>query len=136
MISLEEFNYQFDEILSTLTYQEVIAIRKNIDDFVDAKKDAAKVSLANRLAEARKELEAKFDAEAKEIGVDLLAENKARQKAPPVYQNLDDPSQTWSGRGKRPQWFTKNLANGVTDESMRIPTATGTPTDTPTDTPF
>lgn len=39
----------------------------------------------------------------------------------PKYRNPEDASQTWSGRGKRPLWFTAALKKkGVTAESLLI----------------
>ncbi|WP_084462235.1 H-NS family nucleoid-associated regulatory protein [Bradyrhizobium sp. WSM1417] len=38
----------------------------------------------------------------------------------PKYQNPDEPSQTWSGRGKTPQWVYALLRNGKTIEDLRI----------------
>jgi hypothetical protein len=34
--------------------------------------------------------------------------------------NPDDPSQMWSGRGKRPQWVTGKLASGLALEELSI----------------
>lgn len=36
------------------------------------------------------------------------------------YRNPDDPSQTWSGRGKRPQWINEALAAGKTLEDLAV----------------
>lgn len=36
------------------------------------------------------------------------------------YANPADPSQTWSGRGKRPNWFKDALAAGTSEESLRV----------------
>ncbi|WP_333676670.1 H-NS histone family protein [Dyella sp.] len=39
----------------------------------------------------------------------------------PKYRNPEDPSQTWTGRGKRPLWFAAALKKrGVTAESLLI----------------
>lgn len=39
----------------------------------------------------------------------------------PKYRNPEDPSQTWTGRGKRPLWFVAALKKrGVTEESLLI----------------
>jgi DNA-binding protein H-NS len=39
----------------------------------------------------------------------------------PKYRNPDNASQTWSGRGKRPLWFTAALMKrGVTADSLLI----------------
>ena len=39
----------------------------------------------------------------------------------PKFQNPADPSQTWSGRGKRPRWFNDALASGKSEDDLRIP---------------
>jgi DNA-binding protein H-NS len=39
----------------------------------------------------------------------------------PKYRNPEDPSQTWTGRGKRPLWFAAALKRrGVTADSLLI----------------
>jgi len=39
----------------------------------------------------------------------------------PKYRNPENPAQTWSGRGKRPLWFSEVLKKkGVTADSMLI----------------
>src|SRR5579875_853909 len=44
-----------------------------------------------------------------------------RGVVPPKYRNPEDPSQTWTGRGKRPLWFVAALKKrGVTAESLLI----------------
>ena len=48
---------------------------------------------------------------------------KARRPYPPVlpkFANPDEPSQVWSGRGKRPRWVTEKLAIGVALEDLSI----------------
>ena len=34
------------------------------------------------------------------------------QKVEPKYQNPDDQTQTWSGRGRQPRWVAEGIANG------------------------
>src|SRR5690349_10391690 len=44
-----------------------------------------------------------------------------RATVAPKYRNPENSDQTWSGRGKRPLWFTQALKKkGVTTESMLI----------------
>ena len=46
-----------------------------------------------------------------------------RRPYPPVlpkYFNPDQPSETWSGRGKRPRWLVKQLKSGRRIEDFRI----------------
>lgn len=39
---------------------------------------------------------------------------------PPKFRNPDNPSETWTGRGRRPRWFNAALEKGHTEDSMRI----------------
>ena len=36
------------------------------------------------------------------------------------FQNPANPSQTWSGRGKRPNWFKEALAKGKTKDDLAV----------------
>ena len=46
----------------------------------------------------------------------------ARNAGPSVvkYTNPDDPTQSWSGRGRQPRWFKDVLAAGGTIESLTV----------------
>lgn len=44
--------------------------------------------------------------------------NKATLKA--KYQNSEDKTQTWTGRGKTPKWLTEMLKTGKTKEDFII----------------
>jgi DNA-binding protein H-NS len=79
--------------------------------------------------EISKLLEAKMLAEQKKLEQRLNSlrpaktDLKARRPYPPVvprFANPDDPSQVWSGRGKRPQWVTEKLASGQALEDLSI----------------
>jgi DNA-binding protein H-NS len=45
---------------------------------------------------------------------------KARGKVKPKYRNPIDPNQTWTGRGKRPNWFRTALAGGKKEKDLLI----------------
>lgn len=76
--------------------------------------------------EAKTELKAKID--------DLLAASgftigdlyptagrgKRKSKLAAKYQNPDDPSQTWTGRGRKPNWLVARLKKGQKMESFAI----------------
>lgn len=38
----------------------------------------------------------------------------------PKFQNPNDPSQTWAGRGKQPRWLTEQLKSGRRISDFRI----------------
>ncbi|MEO1774018.1 MAG: H-NS histone family protein [Pseudomonadota bacterium] len=67
----------------------------------------------------RNEALAAVAAAAKEHGfdlADLLGDEKTskgrKQPLPPKYQHPEDPSKTWSGRGRQPEWVKESLAGG------------------------
>lgn len=85
-------------------------VAKAIVDFDDRKKN-----------EARAELEAK----ARELGfslAELTGAAPTRKRSPAVakYRNPANPSDTWSGRGRKPRWFADALKAGKSPASMAI----------------
>jgi DNA-binding protein H-NS len=87
---------------------------------------------ANQIQEVRK----KIDALLSSSGLDLAdvypargGKGGKRGTVAPKYRNPDDPSQTWTGRGKRPLWFAAALKRrGVSVESLLIEGGTATRT--------
>lgn len=45
---------------------------------------------------------------------------KTRRPAKAKYRNPADRGETWSGRGKRPRWFTAALAAGKKEKDLLI----------------
>lgn len=41
-------------------------------------------------------------------------------KVAPKYRNPANPEQTWTGRGKRPRWFSEALAQGRKESDLAI----------------
>lgn len=72
-------------------------------------------------AEAR----AKVEAVARDLGYSLAELVGTHVKAPRArpdakYRHPENPSLTWSGRGRRPKWFLDALASGNSVENMTI----------------
>ncbi len=44
----------------------------------------------------------------------------SRGPVKPKYRNPANPEQTWSGRGKRPNWFKDALASGKSEKDLAI----------------
>ena len=101
--------------LQTMSLEELKRLRKEVEKSIETYE-------ARQLADARQKLEAY----AKEIGVkleDVLgAPKKSAKRAPvaPKYRHPENPSLTWSGRGRKPQWFIDALATGKTLEDLSI----------------
>lgn len=92
-------------------------LEKLIDD---AQKELKSVRARekNEALKAAKAAAAKFG-----FSLDELSGGAAKSKGPknaPKYANPDDPSQTWSGRGRKPQWVHDALAKGMDMSKMEI----------------
>lgn len=101
--------------------------RKELTD-LRAQVDRALETLAERERDAA--LKAADEA-ARAYGFSLaelgVAPGKGKRKAkasgsqnPPKYRNPDNPSQTWSGLGRRPQWVKDAEAQGTPLEELAI----------------
>jgi DNA-binding protein H-NS len=96
-------------------------------DLMKLKEDVVK---ALRDAETRERREALKAAEkaAAEFGFSLtelsgITGGKGSSKGPkaaPKYRNPDDPEQTWSGRGRKPQWIHDAMAKGIDVSDLEI----------------
>jgi len=48
------------------------------------------------------------------------AAKTAKKPAPAKFRNPEDAKQTWSGKGRQPDWFKKAVAAGKAPETMAI----------------
>ncbi len=51
---------------------------------------------------------------------DSPAKKSAAGKRPSVIKYRDSQGHTWSGRGRRPEWFKDALSSGTSEESLRV----------------
>ena len=74
----------------------------------------------------RKEAIAELEDKARTLGYSLAeltgvaAPVRKRSLAVPKYANPADPSDTWSGRGRKPRWFEAALKAGKSPEDLAI----------------
>jgi DNA-binding protein H-NS len=84
------------------------------------------VQISNKREERKRELLEEMEKIAEKEGLTLKevmrAGQKRKRRQPPKqkYRNPDKPSQTWSGRGKKPAWIEKALASGKGLEDLEI----------------
>lgn len=100
--------------LDKMSREELMNLRKSVDEALKTSEREAK---KNALAAAQKA--------AAEHGFSLdeiLAGKKAvpGPKSAPKYANPDDSSQTWTGRGRQPNWVKSALAAGKSLDDMAI----------------
>lgn len=73
----------------------------------------------------KKEVLAELDEIAKAKGyslAELTGMSAGRRKTPSVakYANPANPADTWSGRGRKPRWFSEALAKGKKPQDLAI----------------
>ena len=83
------------------------------------------VDKALKSIDSRRRAEAKRAAEqaAKEFGFSLeevLTGGSKGSKGAPKYANPADPSQTWTGRGRKPNWIIEALKSGKSLDDLTI----------------
>lgn len=103
-----------DYDLEALSLSELKKMQKDVAKAISTFEDRQK-------AEAR----AKVEALAWEMGYSLAelvgTETKsARTPAAAKYRHPENPALTWSGRGRKPQWFVEALDAGKTAEDLTI----------------
>lgn len=100
--------------LAKLSMEELKQLRKDVDVAIKGFAD-------RRRAEAMKAIEAV--AKQHGMSVDDIVGGKSRKrrgKTPAKFANPQEPSQTWSGRGRQPAWYKTAIAAGKKPESMAV----------------
>ena len=104
--------------LGKLSEKELKALKRGIENEL-------KTSRTRTIAAATQELQVAAQKIAKKHGLtvnEVLGKKRKYRKSPvpPKYRNPNDPSQTWSGRGRKPGWFREATDKGKSAESLEI----------------
>jgi len=81
---------------------------------------------AEKMAKARDKLAKLAKAEGIELSEILGTRRRRRRtktakgRGAPKYRNPKDPAQTWTGKGRRPEWFVKALASGKRESDLQV----------------
>jgi DNA-binding protein H-NS len=100
--------------LEAMSLKELRQLQKNLTKAVSTYEDRHK-------ADAR----AKLEVIAKEMGyslADLIGVEVKTTRAPAVakYRHPENAALTWSGRGRKPQWFVAALAAGKSADDLAV----------------
>jgi DNA-binding protein H-NS len=99
--------------LENMTLQELKQLRKDVDKAIDTYE-------ARQLAEVR----AKLEAQAKEMGYKLedvlSAPKRGKAQSIPKYRHPENPTLTWTGKGRKPDWFKQAIEAGMTEQDLKI----------------
>ena len=92
---------------------------------LNALSKAIETEIERRNAEAKRQALVQMKELAASVGMtiqEVMAYTAAKKtKGQPKYQNPTDPSQTWTGRGKRPAWIKAAVEQGKTLEDLKLP---------------
>jgi len=113
--------------LSGLTVSELKKLAKNVQKAIDTAE-----------ARRRKDARAAIEKVAKEYGVpinELVVDEKTKTPAKPKrkkkvgakkatakpkFANPSDPSQTWTGKGRRPNWYIEAIDAGKSEADLLV----------------
>ncbi|SLN66458.1 H-NS histone family protein [Falsiruegeria litorea R37] len=101
--------------LSAMSRKELLDLQSNVET---ALKDAEQRERREAL-EAAEKAAAEFGFSLAELSPDAKKGGKSG-KAAAKYRNPANPEQTWSGRGRKPQWIHDALTSGADISDLEI----------------
>jgi DNA-binding protein H-NS len=105
----------------SMSVDEMWQLHENLSQVLSVRLASEKRELEKRLEQLRREKEM---GQAEPVDASSLKKvPRERRKYPrvyPKYRNPDEPSETWSGRGKQPRWLAVALRTGHTIEEFAI----------------
>lgn len=103
--------------LKSMSRKELKQLSKDVEKAIkDAEKRERKEAL-----EAAERAAAEYGFALSELSDDTGTRKSAKgPKARAKYRNPEDPSQTWTGRGRKPQWIHDALAKGTDIADLEI----------------
>lgn len=111
--------------LTTLTVSDLEAL--SLDQLKSLEKNVAK-AIASYEDRQRAAALSALEEKAKEMGFSLAEltgtpggrRNKAKTVGAPKYANPENPGQTWTGKGRRPDWFISAIEAGRSPEELAL----------------
>ncbi len=102
--------------------------RKQLEKLLNDVKKAITAIEANEKKEAKKAAEkaaAKYGFSLSDLTDGSTGRSGRRKSAPknpgvPKYANPEDPSETWTGKGRQPQWFKDTVEAGKDPKDLEI----------------
>jgi len=100
--------------LENMTIRELTKLQREVNEAIETFTERAK-----------RDAIAKLEAHAKELGfslASLVGTGAVKEKTPAIAQfaHPDDPSITWTGRGRRPTWYLEVISSGRTPVSLSV----------------
>ncbi len=105
--------------LDAMSVDEMWQLHEEISQVLSVRLTSEKGQLEKRLAQLRRETRLAEPADAQPLK-DAPRERRKYPRVFPKYRNPDEPSETWSGRGKQPRWLAAALKIGHSIEEFVI----------------
>ncbi|WP_299919596.1 H-NS histone family protein [uncultured Roseobacter sp.] len=109
--------------LKSMTRKQLEKLRSDVDtalEKVTERERKAALVAVEKAAKAHGFTLAEVTADAKPIKAKRRAPTKTKVASVPKYANPEDRSQTWSGKGRQPDWFKIAMASGKKAEQLLI----------------
>ena len=103
--------------LDAMSLDELWRLHEQIGNVLSVRLTSEKRELEKRLAQLRPENDTHS------VSAEAVGARGERRKYPrvfPKYRNPNEPTETWSGRGKQPRWLTAALKTGHKIEEFMI----------------
>jgi len=99
--------------LDGMSYKQLLDLKEKIQNAIAVKRDEEKASVKAALSD----LATKHG-----FSVDELygKRSKAKGTSAAKYRNPDNPAETWTGRGRKPNWLVAKLKRGGKIEKFAI----------------
>ncbi len=101
--------------LSTMSRSELIKLKADVENAIKS----AEIRERQEALKAAEEAVAKYGFALEEI-TGTARSGAKKQKAAAKYRNPNNPSETWSGRGRKPQWIHDALSAGMDISDLEI----------------
>lgn len=114
-----------EEVISALEGLELKALKEvysATQGQIKLKEKAAQGDAIQRMRDIAEQKGVDFEAVMRaHFGIDETSDGqKKRAKVPPKYKHPENPSLTWSGRGRHPTWFKEYVEAGGSSDDLLI----------------
>ena len=109
--------------LKSMTRKQLEKLRADVDSAIqkiDDNERKAALQAAEKAARAHGYTLAEITEKPSKSAKKSTKQTKPKQPSVPKYANPEDSSQTWSGKGRPPEWYKAALASGKSADELKI----------------
>jgi DNA-binding protein H-NS len=109
--------------LDAMSIDDMWQLHEDVSRLLSVRLTSEKRELEKRLAQLQREKEVPRSVSTDRSMPEAPRQRRKYPRVFPKYQNPNEPSETWSGRGKQPRWLTAALKTGHSIEEFVIANA-------------